>query len=675
MSKFIVIFLLLLFLPKNTYAGENQFINLVNPVRISPNNTYPKSSIQSQYEVLHNKNLPATWLLTFDALNTSDIVEIVKQMDPDNETGIFLEVTETFANAAGILYNKTDSWHRANSILTTGYSQSDRIKLIDTVFEKFKSKFGDYPTSVGAWWIDSYSLGYMIKKYGITANLTVADQFSTDGYGVWGQYFSTPFYPSKLHAGIPASTSLSKLDIVTMQWAPRDPLNSLGISEESLFSTQDYQLIGLPNSYFEKLIDLYSQKHRNSFGQIVLGLEADLNVETYKGLFSRQMDIVEGLKKQGKVKVSTMREFSIWYRSKFHEISPPHIIETDDLLGKNQKVIWYQSPKYRIGLKLHTGDNKILIFDLRTFHSNFQEPYYLSPNKELNLYIRNPSVVDTVQNPNTLWVIETGGTINLDGSPEKFTVTFPKGTLVLLPGFITISKGISPPNIFVNSGLLKKTHSINENQYEVISDWPYPKEGLTFKSLPPEFWYFTNLENLKKPQNIKRVGIGLILFFILLIVIWVKRLYRERIFRIVGLVTIFSGLLLLIINLETYYVSQAELDTLLQLKFQPQGKVIVYNQDCVKCSYTTEFRPAVFANRRDYVRQVSGKEIIYDRSIFTAEDRQAGKKELDRLKARYIYVVSYEGYKELVPFSPGDYNLEMVYENANSQLWKIRTYY
>ena len=82
--------------------------------------------------------------------------------------------------------------------------------------------------------------------------------------------------------------------------------------------------------------------------------------------------------------------------------------------------------------------------------------------------------------------------------------------------------------------------------------------------------------------------------------------------------------------------------------------------------------PAVFANIRTYVSQISQKPIVYNRSIFVAEIRPLGKRQLDKLKARYIYLVKYENYTETLPFSPGDYNVELIYENANAQIWRVK---
>ena len=183
----------------------NQFVTIVNPVRIS---RYTKNSVESfkaQYQVVKENNFSATWLFTYDALSDEKLIKEVREVDNNQEFGIFLEVTPEFSKNTGVDYNDTGFWHHATSVFLSGYTQEERKKLIDTVFEKFKENFGYYPKSVGSWWTDAYSLSYIKQKYDVVANLGLADQFSTDGYQVWGQYWSTPYYPSKYHTGVPES--------------------------------------------------------------------------------------------------------------------------------------------------------------------------------------------------------------------------------------------------------------------------------------------------------------------------------------------------------------------------------------------------------------------------------------------------------------------------------------
>src|SRR3989344_5448928 len=274
---FKLLLILVFFIFSSTYVfaqRKESFITIVNPVRISSYTKDPALSLKKEYDVVAERNLSATWLLTYDAISDVSLFEIFSSMDGKQELGIFLEVTENFSNASGISYNKTNSWHYANALFLSGHKQGDRKKLIDEVFSEFKNKFGYYPKSVGGWWVDSFSLSYMKQKYGITGVLGLSDQFDLDNYQVWGTPYSIPFYPSKIHAGIPGD-SPNKLDIVTFRWAARDPLNGYVSPSEkqaspvrdlsngaSLYSVQDYPQVGASDEYFERLIELYSVQNK-----------------------------------------------------------------------------------------------------------------------------------------------------------------------------------------------------------------------------------------------------------------------------------------------------------------------------------------------------------------------------------------------------------------------------
>jgi len=341
-----------------------QFVTIVNPIRISVYNPDPVASIRAQYAVINKLSLPATWLVTFDILDNPVMVSEIKNFNKSQETGLFLEISKNFAGASGVEYHETGSWHFANAVLLSGYTQEERIKLIDKIFEKYKSIFGSYPTSAGSWWTDSFSLNYMKEKYGITADLGCADQQATDNYFLWGQYWSIPYYPSKFHTGIPAQSKDTKIGVVRFQWAARDPRGGYYSSLESI---QDNPKI------FKKLLDLYVQKHDNQFGQITVGLEGDLTPSVYDGVYAEQMNIVA---KSG-YEVTTMKQFAQWYQNQFPDISPEHKISSDG-------ATWYQNPKIRTG----TIDGKII--DTRIYDDRFMEPYYVSPNRERTLFINIP---------------------------------------------------------------------------------------------------------------------------------------------------------------------------------------------------------------------------------------------------------------------------------------------
>lgn len=666
---FLISLILFLFFPRNSFATEstsdNQFITIVNPVRISKYTEDIKSNFEAQYQETRKRDLPATWLLTYNVLENKDMNSILSKIDKNQELGIFLEITPEFASKSGVEYNKTDSWHRAHAVFLSGYTQENRIKLIDTVFEKFKQTFGFYPKSVGAWWIDSYSLSYMQKKYKIVANLGLADQFSTDGYQVWGQFWSTPFIPSKFHAGIPASNPDNRLNLVTIEWAPRDPLSGYGTNPSNDYSTQDYLNIGLTNDYFSKLVDLYSSKNLNHFGQITIGLETDLGPSAYQGFYAKQLDIA----KAKKVKFLSMKDFANWYLSNY-QTTPSQVIITDDLLGDEKKVIWYQSPHYRVGLSYDGKTNTSEIFDYRIYPEDFEEPNYLSPNKQLNLLINLPSVIDKAGDPKSNWIISENKLTDIAKEGEDLIIKLGDQEIKFTKNNISLHEITTLPKRVKTSSLLSVSGRGSDITITPQTKYLIPRGGLIFRGLSINTIYF-----LKRPKVQMLIKLTPILTLAALFLLLRSRLNKRLKLIIISTffgLTVIGGSIFYYQKSQIYEVSQSEADALLHLAVLPYGKVAVYDDGCLICTWHTRNPPPFFANNRGYVQSISKKPIVYNLKIFKAETRPEGRQELKRIGAKYIYVTKFEDYQEVVPFSPGDYFLDLVYENANAQVWKVR---
>ena len=579
MRKFSLLVLLLsLFSPSSVLAQDNErFITIVNPVRISSYTKDPTKSLKSEYAVIRERDLPATWLLTYDALDNPGIITLVKSMDEKQEPGTFLEVTPAFAKGAGVEYHDTGFWHHASSVFLSGYTQDERKLLIDTVFEKFKSVFGYYPASVGSWWTDSFSLSYMKEKYAITANLVCSDQFSTDGYQLWGQPWGVPYYPSKFYAAVPASSGSVKLDIVNIQWAPRDPLNGY---DSSLYSTQDYLLASKPQdiSYFRKLVEFYS-----SYGQVTVGLESDLGPAGYGGEFAKQMDVVAEEMKNG-IGVVTMSDFSEWYREKYPNLSPSVLLEAEDFLGSGVKAVWSQSPEYRLFYTIDPETHEITVRDLRFYNANLEEPYYYSPNRSFNL------------------------TINISAAVDE--ISFKEGIKKLKPETKNIIEKFAKEKFTV------------------------PLGGVLVKGLSAEAIHF----------------------------------FRQK----KAILSLLTGKGWNYFNKIDYLIPQGESYALDFLSKMPSGKVMVYNNECLQCEYHTKYKPPAFANLRGYVRKYGKHPIVYNSSVIKAKTREEARKEFNKLKMKYVYLVKFESYFEQLPFSPGDLNVEKIFSNANAEIWSVK---
>lgn len=668
---FCVLLLLLFFIPKNTFAASNEFVTIVNPVRISSYTKNPKASVTSQYEIVRKFSLPATWLLTYDVLESKELLNVFNLMDERQEFGIFLEITPKLAKEAGISYHETGFWHHATSVFLSGYTQEERKQFIDAVFGKFKEEFGYLPSSVGSWWTDAYSLAYMKEKYGITANLGLADQYSTDGYQVWGGFWQAPFYPSKFHAGVPAESQEVKLDIVTIQWASRDPLNGY---KNSLYSTQDYSIsaVGLATEYFEKLVKFYAKKNINGFGQITVGLEGDLDPETYQGEFANQMALISKMAESGDVSVFKMSDFADWYREKFPTLSPPTFFESNDFLGKERvKIFWYQSSKYRIGILYDETSQKTKIFDFRTYHQDLEEPYFLLPNNDFILSIYIPSYFDEVANPEDIWEFSLGELQKIEKEEDEVRLVFDENKeIILSSGKISLPSTLKPPLVIKKAKALEV--GLNKNFYEIKphKNWIIGREGLLFRNLSSRATHWVSTKR-------GTLVISLVILFFLGANTFI---FFSRLKTPAKMIAATSFILISLFlanywygkNSNTYFVSQSEVDTLFRLSLLPPGKVMVYDKECLGCSYHSQHKPAVFANKRGYVKKLGKHPIVYDSKVFEAASQEIAKEEFDKLGVDYIYVVRYEDYVEKTPFSPGDLGIEKIYSNANSELWRVK---
>lgn len=324
------------FIHKVTYAqGEpgcdNRYVTLVNPVRgrelWMQKGTKP---FDDQYALVKQYGVPATWLLQYDVFSDQQLMSNIDNFGTDQEKGVFLEVSEKFAKEARVIYPWDSAWFSPRAVFLSGYSQSERRKLIDTLFTEFKLKFGYYPKSAGAWWIDSYSLNYMREKYGIKSVMIVADQKTTDSYGVWGQWWGVPYYPAKANILTPASNKDNKLDVVVIQWAQRDPKLAIGegwaYSNYSL-QANDYIRQKKDTIYFNQIANAYLDC-QNPIGQITVGLETGIESVGYLGEYKNQL---ESLRNNKKLNFVTMSQFAEKFKEVFPDFPKKMVVSYQDL--------------------------------------------------------------------------------------------------------------------------------------------------------------------------------------------------------------------------------------------------------------------------------------------------------------------------------------------------------
>lgn len=478
--KVFFIFLSLVFLTLGKVSANNAFISVVNPVRgydfWETKNQTPQTVVDGELAILRKNDIPATWLIRYDALLDNDIVG--KLRNTLDEKGLFLEVTPSWTQDAVVAYHQSESWHSAGSAFLTGYELSDREKLIDKGFAKFKESFGEYPKSVGAWWIDAHSLDYMQKKYAITTALIVADQYSTDNYQIWGQYFSTPYYPSKTNALYPAQNIDEKIPLVMVQWAARDPVNSYGNGVlESTYSVQlndyiDYH--NLDTNYFSKLVDIYISQPLNDFGQMVVGLENSYSWPRFQKEYLNQINTLTNKKNKGQLSLVTLSNFASWYQKEFPKLSPEQIIVANDPLDTYKKTIWFMNPYYRAGWFLNQDGS--VFRDIRQYVGGTQELCYTKRCDSVNFATTAVRVLDEISFGHK-WILDTGKINNLkvekDGLNYNITYQNEAGKLRTIT-FLPRDIGVDNKVLSIDTAILEATKKDVETKQINILQLGFP---------------------------------------------------------------------------------------------------------------------------------------------------------------------------------------------------------
>ncbi len=394
---FIGLFYILLLLTFNTsiYALENKsYSTIVHPVRgrdLWQNIKF----LEQQIDTITKHRLPATWLIQYKVLDDAEVLDRLKNLPQNHEIGIFLEIDEKLADDSLVPYLHGDGdWARADKVLLSGYSPPERKRMIDRVFEKFYKTFGFYPVSVGAWYIDTFSLNYLAEKYKIQAVLEVADQYQTDTYGLWGKPWGVPYFPSKINSLVPASGK-DRLGVVKIQWAARDLVRGYGLNvADSTYSIQANDYIGhhkLDSSYFKKLINDYLFS-LNPLTHLTVGIEVGQEGNRYQTEYQRQIDYLSELQNKRKVSVQTMKDFASIFENTFHSVSPDYFMMGEDIYDPNMLAFWYSNDFYRINLVKDKDDLKIMDFRLYDKNTFYRDTFKKDTNQKLQRII--PAVID-----------------------------------------------------------------------------------------------------------------------------------------------------------------------------------------------------------------------------------------------------------------------------------------
>lgn len=372
-------------------ADSPRIVNIINFIRL----TEPRSeeitnqvlfeTVRSQAEDLRSKNLIGTYLLQYDALLDPSYQQLMKEeMARGCEVGAWWEITQPHVEDAGYVWRGRYPWDwHAHVGFSVGYTQAEREHLADVYMEKFKEIFGRYPKSVGSWFIEAGTLGYLRDQYGIEASCDCRDQVGTDGYTLWGGYWNGAYYPSRQNAYMPAQTSEGAIDLPIFRMLGSDPIYQYdagvgGVVQSVVTLEPVYELGGGLPEWVDWFFRMFTQEPHLGYNYVQVGQENSFTWDAMEKGFLYQTECLVKLREEGKVRIETLEESGRWFRERYPVTPPTSVITTEDNQGNARKTLWFNSRYYRANL-LWEG-SALKFRDLHVFDESLRSDYLDQPD-------------------------------------------------------------------------------------------------------------------------------------------------------------------------------------------------------------------------------------------------------------------------------------------------------
>jgi len=349
-------------------------VDLVKPVR-------------EQIGLMRELNLRGTFLIQYDALIMPEFSDLLKSLDPRQfEIGVWFEIVQPQVEAAGIKWRGRFPWDwHVHCGFAPGYTQNEREKCADVLYEKFREIFGYYPRVFGSWLFDTYTVNYISDKYGMDALCNCKEQYGTDGYTLWGGYYGQGYYPSRTNVFMPAVNEQNQLRVPLFRMLGSDPVYQYDFGMDPESGAQRFQgVITLEPVYkgggggVPRWVDWYLRENYNgeclSFGYAQAGQENSFGWDDMKYGLTYQFRTFAKLRDEGKLEIEPLGETGRWFKDTYKS-TPPSVISAHTAYDDPSKgSLWYSSAFYRTNL--FRRGNTVYIRDLHIFSENMADPYY-----------------------------------------------------------------------------------------------------------------------------------------------------------------------------------------------------------------------------------------------------------------------------------------------------------
>lgn len=222
----------------------------------------------------------------------------------------------------------------------------ERIVEVDHQFDKFFSVFGFYPKVVSAQVMDTQSLNYLQKKFGLQSFVFLPGQHPQVPSGAGG-YENSPYIASNKNFFLPSSSRKNR--------------NSVAVVEAQYLNQDN----------FKQKIDFASQKKFNEFTQITFWTDPSEETDDYiNGLKKVYLDL-KSLSDKYSLNQKSLAVFSDWFLNRYPESTPAFYFTS----GGDHT---YQSPWYKI--KFAQKDNTLKFENMTVYDQNYYDPSFVVPN-------------------------------------------------------------------------------------------------------------------------------------------------------------------------------------------------------------------------------------------------------------------------------------------------------
>jgi hypothetical protein len=361
---------------------KKRWVSIVNFIRYDEPRLPEMDLVEpvcEQMKLSQKYNLPTTWLMQPDAILAGPYPEFFdKELPQNHELGVWLEITRLHCDYAGVKFRGKDgiNWdYHSQAALTIGYSQTDRIKLADAAMKIFKERFGLYPQTVAAWYIDAFTLEYLSDNYSLKASANCRDQWGTDGYSLWGGMWSGAYYPSSKNAMLPAVKTENQINVPIFRMLGSCPINQydckIGENGQDVFTLEP--AYGPDRKWVAKLFSNMFDIIPGDYSFIQVGQENSFGWPRMCTSYELQMQMLDEYSRNGQIALATLGEIGKWYQDKYSVTASVGVVATKDPCPAKRQSFWYNSKHYRTNFILE--NNNLLLRDLHVYSDAYSETY------------------------------------------------------------------------------------------------------------------------------------------------------------------------------------------------------------------------------------------------------------------------------------------------------------